>query len=474
MRTGYDFIFSIGSACSCTEVLRAAGLQYASFPFDWITVRDRPNDIRHKADAICAGFQDWFNREDFEYAGTKPWHLKDFYRNRRTSIVYHHDFPKGVPFETAYPTVRARYDRRISRLFRCIRSSKTVLLVRIDRPDQEYPATVEDCAYLRSRLSEKFPDVRFDLLFLSCELGRSCENRLETAVTDGFTHLVFDYKSRAPEAQPYTPDMPLLVEFFRSRFAVRDYRTAAEKKADRRRKRLARYRQFGANDFLHYRLNRLKLSLEEGRLHRQIAHAGRRQKTFGRLVPLGLDPEAAARLQTCNGRTPPSLLGRATLRDLGHLEELIRDPESLFSGDVTLDETTKAWRCTRTGVLIDGHLKWGKPGTPPPTDPALDADKAQTILEIARQKKDFAALRSAPERILFVLFLRPDDLGAPDLASRLDALQQTLGGALLVICGSGLPANVRETERLFVRTLPPHSPHNAELAWRTVFTEFHA
>lgn len=473
MRSHYDFIFSIGSACSCTETLRAAGLQYASFPFDWITIRDRPGDVRHKAEAICTDFRGWFDREDFEYAGTKPWHLKDFYRNRRTGIVYHHDFPKGVPFATIYPKVRAKYDRRIARLFRCIRSAKTVLLVRIDRPDQEYPATVEDCAYLRSRLTEKFPDVRFDLIFLSCELGRLYENRLETTVADGFTHLVFDYKSRAPEAQPYTPDMPVLVEFFRSRFAVRDYRTTAEKKAERRRKRLARYHQFGASDFLHYRLNRLRLSLEEGRLRRQIAHAGRRQKTFGRLVPLGLDPEAAARLQTCDGRTPPSLLDRATFRDLEQLAELIRNPTPLLSGNVTLDETTKAWRCAKTGVLIGGHLKWGKPGTPPPTDPALDADKMQTILEIARQKEDFAALRSAPERILFVLLLRPDDLGAPGLATRLDALQRTLGGFLLVICESDTPANIRDTDRLFVRTLPAHSPHNAELAWQTIFTEFH-
>ena len=32
----YDFVFSIGEACSCTQVLRQQGLQNASYPFDWL------------------------------------------------------------------------------------------------------------------------------------------------------------------------------------------------------------------------------------------------------------------------------------------------------------------------------------------------------------------------------------------------------------------------------------------------------
>ena len=32
----YDICFGIGEACVCSQVLRKAGLQKLSYPFDWV------------------------------------------------------------------------------------------------------------------------------------------------------------------------------------------------------------------------------------------------------------------------------------------------------------------------------------------------------------------------------------------------------------------------------------------------------
>ena len=484
VRTSYDFIFSIGSACSCTETLRAAGLQYASFPFDWITIRDRPGDVRHKADAICTDFCGWFDREDFEYAGTKPWHLKDFYRNRRTGIVFNHDFPKGVPFEDTYPKAREKYERRFARLQRCIRSSKTVLLVRIDRPDQEFPATADDLLYAREKLSAKFSGVRFDILFLTCERGIPFAQRRETAIADGFTHIAFDYKSRRPEAPPYLPEMDTLIAFFRERLQVRDYRTAAERKSERQRKRLARYRHFGTEDVLHYRLARLRLlMMKAGDKVRQLL-AALRMKSFDRIVPLGTVEEASVRLHRFNGGVKPSLLDHAEIDGLDALIGLLRRPEPLFSGEIELDDVTKAWTCQRTRVRVRGGLQWGRPGNPPPPDAALADDKRRLRETIARLKPEFAELTRATGKMLFLLALRTDDARRPDLAERLADLRKLLGsGSLLVVCEGRVPNGLQDTANVFFRHVraflpldgrPVNPMEDTVRTWKTLFTEFRA
>ena len=38
MKKEYDFAFSLGFSCACSESLRAEGLQFASCPFDWCPI----------------------------------------------------------------------------------------------------------------------------------------------------------------------------------------------------------------------------------------------------------------------------------------------------------------------------------------------------------------------------------------------------------------------------------------------------
>ena len=35
-RERFDFVFALGSGCACSRMLRERGLQFASFPLDWV------------------------------------------------------------------------------------------------------------------------------------------------------------------------------------------------------------------------------------------------------------------------------------------------------------------------------------------------------------------------------------------------------------------------------------------------------
>ena len=48
----YDLAFSLGSSCGVSQALRAAGLQFASYPLDWLGSRD----VRRVAKVVAGNF----------------------------------------------------------------------------------------------------------------------------------------------------------------------------------------------------------------------------------------------------------------------------------------------------------------------------------------------------------------------------------------------------------------------------------
>ena len=51
------------------------------------------------------------------------------YEDTNTKFYFYHDFKSGIDFETIYPIVREKYDRRIKRFYEAINNSKSVLFV---------------------------------------------------------------------------------------------------------------------------------------------------------------------------------------------------------------------------------------------------------------------------------------------------------------------------------------------------------
>ena len=125
----FDFVFGMGEGCSCSRMLRERGLQYASFPFDWVgnPQLDASVVIRIVSDIVAGGFKDWFKKENLEpttfYASSKH---KSFY-DRKMKMFFAHDFAQGGDFEKEYQIAREKYERRIKRFEKFLSRARKAL-----------------------------------------------------------------------------------------------------------------------------------------------------------------------------------------------------------------------------------------------------------------------------------------------------------------------------------------------------------
>ena len=234
-KTKYDLVFGLGNACSCTETIRKAGLQLLSFPYDWITdACTQPADAMHeilpRVREVCAGFTGWFAKDEFQFLQSIPSNRKDAYINRRMNMIFNHDFPTGTPYDQAFEAVQTRYRRRASRLLELIRTSSRVLVIRMDRPNQLAPTSVEDCLRARHSFECAFTPVKFDFFLFNYEKGRRFRDRIVEDVEPGFTRIAFDYRSYGDEKPEYQVDIRTTGRILSKRFSVRDYRTNEERR----------------------------------------------------------------------------------------------------------------------------------------------------------------------------------------------------------------------------------------------------
>lgn len=240
MAERFDLVLGLGSACSCTQALRAAGLQLASFPLDWVS----GGDLRARTDLVTGGFADWMAEESWTRIDNPGAFGHDTYLNRRTGLVHPHDFGKGQPLAVSYPAVKAKYDRRVARLLGLLASAKRVLLVWIGDPRDAAPMTAADAERCLAAFRARYPDVAFRLLAFDCRAGVSPERPTEVRGAD-YRLLASDYRSRAAGAPPWAVEPRLLVAGL-SGLSVRDYRTAAERRAYAEAQRRRAWARFGA------------------------------------------------------------------------------------------------------------------------------------------------------------------------------------------------------------------------------------
>ena len=181
----YDVIFSLGSACLCSQMLRKLHLQFCSYPLDWVT----GDDLSNRIDLLASDFKAFFNQEDFVLHPEWKESKTDVYRNKRTGIIFPHDFPRDVLLESSYFDVKAKYDRRISRLIGHIEKSDTILIVYVDKPAKEQNAATDDLLKsCHARIVDRFPNKNIDLLYIFCS-----DDVREQKIGDHIFKFSFDY-----------------------------------------------------------------------------------------------------------------------------------------------------------------------------------------------------------------------------------------------------------------------------------------
>lgn len=252
-KTRYDLVFGVGNACSATQTLREAGLQFESFPFDWVAYKVE-DDLDERTEMLRTDFAHWFDRADLVFAGNFDfgWHARAIYNNRRTGVVFNHDFNRGEDFDAAYGHVAEKYRRRVERLLVRIGVSKRVLVFRLDRPDQKVPTSPESCVRLKEMLEAKFPGVAFDILLMTHDPAVPVECPREECLADGLLKVTVDCHCDDPRTPVYQPDFVNTAKVL-SRYAVAvDYRTSEERRRFRALRRREHWAKFGATTFWGY------------------------------------------------------------------------------------------------------------------------------------------------------------------------------------------------------------------------------
>lgn len=206
----YDMYVSLGAGCSCTQTLRKSYLQYYSYPFDWLYGADFIDRIK----IIANDFKDWINIEDLELIGTRENPLPcNIYKNKKTGIVFNHDFPLSKSLEDSYLEVKQKYERRIKRLVNQIEASERVLFVYLELPNERKEITNKDLIMGYEMLKNRFENVDINILYLysSREVDYYCKKVIQ--VNEHVTRINFDYDAYNKEF-PYCVKEYLLNNLF--------------------------------------------------------------------------------------------------------------------------------------------------------------------------------------------------------------------------------------------------------------------
>jgi len=221
----YDFAFSLGAACAASQALRCAGMQFASYPFDWTA----GSDIVSRARMIATDFEHWLESDQLELTDVLYGSLNaSLYRDRRSGITFVHDFPAGCYLEDELPVVREKYRRRIDRLIKGLESGKRVLAIYNEIPYRE-PDTDAHILEAYELLRRRFPETEIDIVYFAEE--PSFTKPHEYALNDHVMKVLVDYHMIAGGYVSLEANAGKMISYLKSRVEVIDQRTPEQKKA---------------------------------------------------------------------------------------------------------------------------------------------------------------------------------------------------------------------------------------------------
>lgn len=230
----YDFAFSLGFSCAASESLRDIGLQKTSLPFDWT---GSPS-LRASVDMIAGGFAGWFDRDalrlwDVRHEGG---FIARVYKNMKTGFGFSHEFSNADPIERAYDAVKEKYDRRIARLLRELKTHRRILALYLESPVKERAPDGEIAAAL-SVLRAQCPQASVDLVYV-CE-DEACKAACGAPGPDGVTVVRAHYRTYLDGRPMHICDRSQIVRYLKENVTVAGALTEAQIRAfdaEKRRK----------------------------------------------------------------------------------------------------------------------------------------------------------------------------------------------------------------------------------------------
>lgn len=157
MKKVYDLIIPLGCKCKCAYNLRRLGLQFESFPFDWIYIQT-PAVVEK---LFVSDFSNFMLEENLRLRSKQP--RFDEVDDLGTGIYSAHDFDTNKSISEVYPDVKKKFDRRIEKVKNKIKDAKQILMVHVSEDVvQDNDEIVEQYMALQKFFSDK----NLDLLYL--------------------------------------------------------------------------------------------------------------------------------------------------------------------------------------------------------------------------------------------------------------------------------------------------------------------
>lgn len=161
----YDVVVGLGQTCANAAYMSRWNLRAWSGPFDWLYGQDV--GLKRCVELVASDFFGFMRQESLrpiENPRTSRDDLRcDYYEDVGTGYRFFHDFPRDVPLAVSYPQVRAKYDRRIARLYRRVREGRRSLFVYWARFESISDSDMQEVA---ARLRAKFAGRHVDLLIV--------------------------------------------------------------------------------------------------------------------------------------------------------------------------------------------------------------------------------------------------------------------------------------------------------------------
>lgn len=216
-RQKYDLVFSIGAACSCTQGLRGAELQFASFPFDWLF----GSDFTGRIDMLCNKFKRFIDFDDLEFTFSERSIKCDAYHNKFNDLTFNHDFQTNIPLSETYNAVREKYNRRITRLLDLIEKSERVLAVYMETPSSTEKISPEDLIVASEKLRASFPDTVIDILYVSFDTKMPVFTWHSVPVNKNIMLIYGNYKSLDKSQPDYVVSLSVVQKMFRKNILIK-------------------------------------------------------------------------------------------------------------------------------------------------------------------------------------------------------------------------------------------------------------
>jgi len=207
----YDLIFSLGAACSCTQILRRSNLQLSSYPLDWLF----GSDFLGRVDILCNNFARFLNQEDLEYVFSVRSISCDAYHNKFNDLIFNHDFPANVDIKESYNEVHEKYGRRIRRLLKNIQSAEKILIAYIESPDMQNHLNDTDLLKGVQKIRDKYASKQVDFIFIISDMAMKPKTYEKKIFCDGVKKITGNY-GRNKEGKPaWAINTRLVTSFFK-------------------------------------------------------------------------------------------------------------------------------------------------------------------------------------------------------------------------------------------------------------------